>query len=593
MTRIVFRTIVIVMAVLGLIDPGFVASRRKPAPVRLKIIEPAGLDQPDRATTRRQRAGAVAKRLTDALGRSVDFSDRRDPAAVVLIGGAPPDALPSGAIPVSTVALSDAVSPNVRLVRLSEPPAVPLRHAAVIEPEFEAVGMNGKSSAIIVTDGGAVVARTVHRWTKDRERFRARLQYAPPSAGVRLVTVEAQGLDEEHVSDDNLADVALLADDRPLRVLAYEPRPSWNATFVRRALEADSRFRVDSIVRPSRGVLVRSGELRALAARALDDFDVAIVGAPEELREPELEALSTFARERGGGVVFLPDRRPSGPYVDLLPAGGFDEMVVDNPVRLAMDVPTDVRASELLVARRETPMAGALAAVERSGRMSPVALTWTHGVGRMILWGALDAWRYRADPAGGFARFWQATVADLALTAPPPLMVGVSPRVAAPYEPIVVRATMRPTEFIRRPDRLEFPPVGATLVSEAGATQPVRLWPTTEAGVFEGRSTAPAPGRYAVQVTAGSRSGRAPVIAVAATRRAFEEDAEALKLVAQSTGGVAVAADSLGPLEQHLRALAGASEPRQVHPMRSRWWVLTFAACLCAEWALRRRRGLR
>jgi hypothetical protein len=31
---------------------------------------------------------------------------------------------------------------------------------------------------------------------------------------------------------------------------------------------------------------------------------------------------------------------------------------------------------------------------------------------------------------------------------------------------------------------------------------------------------------------------------------------------------------------------------RAVHPMRSPWWVVAFAGLLCAELAIRRKRGL-
>jgi hypothetical protein len=34
-------------------------------------------------------------------------------------------------------------------------------------------------------------------------------------------------------------------------------------------------------------------------------------------------------------------------------------------------------------------------------------------------------------------------------------------------------------------------------------------------------------------------------------------------------------------------------EPRTAYPMRSSLWLVPFVACLCAEWVLRRRQGLR
>ena len=47
--------------------------------------------------------------------------------------------------------------------------------------------------------------------------------------------------------------------------------------------------------------------------------------------------------------------------------------------------------------------------------------------------------------------------------------------------------------------------------------------------------------------------------------------------------------------DARLARLADALEAARVEgrPMRSAWWILPFAACLSAEWWLRRRRGLR
>ena len=594
MTRTALRLVAVAVAVLGLLDPALVVNRTRPTPVSVRIVDAPPQDGGAGVGTRRGRAEAIRTRLTERLRKVADVSGRRPPRAVVLIGGAVPDALPPEGIPVSTVSLSTDVTRNVRLVRIEEPrPAVP-GQAITTVAVFEGVGFNGSTTAFTLSDRGAEVARVEHRWTNDRERFHARLRYAPASAGLHQVTVTAGPLGGEATEDDNAGDVALLVEARPLRVLAYEPRPSWNASFVRRALEADPRFELASLVRSSRGVLVRSGAAPShVPADRLDEFDVVLVGAPEELRATELDALSRFASQRGGGVVFLPDRRPSGPYEDLLPAGRFEEALLENPGPVLAEHSNDMRASEFLVAHGVPPAVDTVAAIERSGTRAPVSVTWTHGAGRMLLWGALDAWRFRADEEGAFARFWQAATADLALAAPRPLDVSVSPRVVAVDEPVTVRATVRATEFAGDGDRIAIPPVGATLVSAAGAEQPVRLWPTTEPGVFEGAATAPTPGSYDVRVTSGGHVGRAPMAVTVAPRRVIVEDAEVMALVPASTGGVAVRADDLTPLDDHLRGLAAAPEPVTVHPLRSIWWVALLTACLSAEWALRRRRGLR
>ncbi len=587
MMPIAFRTVAILIAVLGVLDPPVETSRPRPVVVRFELAVSPGSDAD-------QRAEAVRDRLARELRDLVVTSGARDPDAIVIVGDAPPESLPTERVPMSTVSLATASAPNVRIVRLTDPSPAALRQSIPIDAEFEAIGMSGAASVFTVSDRGAVVARTEHRWMTDRERHRARFVYAPAGPGLHVVRVAAQPLDAERSAGDNAADVALLVDGRPLRVLAFDPRPSWNATFVRRALEADPRFDVESIARSSRGATVRTRNAPpTLAGAALDELDAVIAGAPEDLRPEEVDALSRFARQRGGAVVFLPDRRPSGAYAGLLPAEAFEEVLVETPVRLAGITPAAVRASELLVARATRPSASAVAAVERSGRAATVSVGWTHGAGRMILWGALDAWRYRADDGDGFARFWQAAVADLAVGSPARVSVSATPRVAAVHERIVVRATLRPTEYGAANGRIELPPVRGSLVSADGRARAVRLWPTAEVGVFEGHAGASGAGTHDVVVIAGSQAGRTSVVVTDGPRRPFEPDAEAFRLIAESTGGVHVSEEDVRPLGRHLRELAGATGRTTSRPMRSPWWFLPFASTLSAEWALRRRRGLK
>ena len=169
-------------------------------------------------------------------------------------------------------------------------------------------------------------------------------------------------LDGETTDADNAADLRFVASGRPLRVLVHEPRPSWNATFVRRALELDPSFDVSALVQASKGLEVRSGTPpSALTADALGAFDAVVVGAPEELRPSEVEALQRFARRRGGAVVLVPDRRPSGPYLDLIPAPQFDEVLVENAIELRArgdgiaSIGTRLQASEMAVHRAGVP----------------------------------------------------------------------------------------------------------------------------------------------------------------------------------------------------------------------------------------------
>jgi hypothetical protein len=69
-------------------------------------------------------------------------------------------------------------------------------------------------------------------------------------------------------------------------------------------------------------------------------------------------------------------------------------------------------------------------------------------------------------------------------------------------------------------------------------------------------------------------------------------ESDRVKLIAESTGGIAATADDLSALEAHLASLPAGVGAGVIHPSRSLWFVLAFAALACAEWTLRRRKGL-
>ena len=70
-------------------------------------------------------------------------------------------------------------------------------------------------------------------------------------------------------------------------------------------------------------------------------------------------------------------------------------------------------------------------------------------------------------------------------------------------------------------------------------------------------------------------------------------DPEIAATVAAATGGVVVTSDHLQPLIDRLGAVSRETIVRAGHPFRSPWWGVAFAGLLSAEWAMRRRRGLR
>ena len=155
MTSIVLRAVAIGIAVAGFLDPAFTSAGRAHARVSIVVQDGSTMELPAAGgSSRRASAERVRDRLAKNLG-DYDIQPRltSDAAAVVVIGDRYPDSslapainaetaetaektrsassagseLPSGTpvVSVSTVDVSDEVSPNVRIVRLDAPRDVP------------------------------------------------------------------------------------------------------------------------------------------------------------------------------------------------------------------------------------------------------------------------------------------------------------------------------------------------------------------------------------------------------------------------------------------------------------------------------------
>ncbi|HET7219707.1 MAG TPA: hypothetical protein VFJ02_16740 [Vicinamibacterales bacterium] len=588
---LLLRIAAVALAALGVIDPRLQWSETVPAAVDLRIVS----DHDDTAGA--DAARSAVDRLQRSVGEKVAFNTGAAPAARVLVGGVSTiDPLPIADVSVSTIAVGKPSSPNVRIVAADSPAAAPLGWSARIDATIEAVGMSGRKSVVVLEQQGVALARTEYAWRSDRERTQVEMFYAAPVTGVSRVSLRVLPAEGEAITLDNKVDLRLETVARQLQVLVHEPRPSWATAFVRRALEQSAVFDVAASTGASRGLAVRAGAPPSrLTAGALEAFDLVVAGAPEELTRGEVDALRSFARVRGGAVILVPDRRPSGPYVDLLPTARFEEVLVENPLPLRSPQPGSVRGSEIAIPR-EVGAGRVIASVGQKAAEEPVIVEWTAGAGRVIFAGALDAWRFRAADSDGYARFWEALAATASVASPRKIEVSIDPPIARPGESVAVRARLRRTELIETATRTRTAPLEARIMGADGSTTPIRMWPTADVGVFEGRIVAPAEGRYDVQVASEQTTADDVLITAADVRHAagtLDSSADVAGAIAMSTGGVAVGAEDLAPLERLLASLPQGVTTRAIHPVRSMLYVTAFAALLCAEWTLRRRRGLR
>jgi hypothetical protein len=572
---VALRSIAVAIALAALLDPALVVGRR--APLALEFI--AGSTD---------RAPQIRQRLLAAMKGEVTIVPSGQGEAIVVVDGTVPAEAIRERVTVSIVA--PPPGPNLRVAR-SRPAAHAIPGFEFRLPvEFEARGLAGRTSTVTAAIDGVEVGRVEHTWTS-AARQRVAVPVVVLAPGRHTVRIAAAAFEDESRSEDNAIDVLVVAIDRPLRVAFLERRPSWTAGFLRRILETDPTFEIASVLTPSRGIEVRTSNAPSrVTPAALERFDLIVAGAPEELGDSELRALRTFMADRGGAVLLLPDRTPTGPYTRTIPVAGFDETLLERPARVAAASGGHAfRASELAIPRTRTQALTPLASLA-DGR--PVVASWPIGAGLLMFSGALDAWRFRGDDDAALGSFWRSTLASAAMQAPPPIQVEVADDRGGggTYDHVTVR--VRSTEFVRdAAGSITWPVVSAAASDAPGASSPLRLWPTAEPGVLEGRMPASASGRRLVHVEAGSAQASVSATPSATPGVAADDDENAR--IAAATGGVAVPETELSRLIDHLRSVRPAETPATVRPMRSAWWTLPFAAVLCGEWALRRRRGER
>ena len=601
MTRLTLRVAAIAIALAGLVDPAIIWSGASRPSVAIVLENPA-----------EESAARVRARLVRELQTSYDVTSEitSDAAAAIVIGDGYPVEPVRGDLIVATVTTVDRTAPGVRLVCVDAPREVPAGTTIHVEADVEGIGTAASESQVTVQIAGLDVGRLSHRWSASPERWRAVFDVVPvgdPPFVLRTDVVSAlpsPGLGAGSRTLDDASDHVVDVRHTPLRVQIYEPRPSWAATFVRRALEGDPRFQVAGLSYTSRNISSQTPDQVTLTDPRLDAFDVVIVGGLDRVSAADARSLDHYMRQRGGTVVLLPDQRVGpGPVRDLVGSIDLTERLLERPSRLAASDPAPpIQASELLVISRLGPGAEVIAAITgndpsrasasplapSSGDAAPVVVSLPHGDGRLVISGAMDAWRFRAEDNGAFDRFWRSTIAGLALASPPPIDMQLVPPLLQPNErgEVVVR--------VRSGDPA---PVSASIDGE-----PIRLRPEAEEGLFRGALTASSMEREGfsrastvrVQVGGSSPQSVSRTLLVQQDVRRIAPDTPALSMLAASHRGIDVTPDRLAELVQFVRRTVSPPPTRVVRrPMRSAWWGVPFVACLSAEWFLRRRRGLR
>jgi len=478
------------------------------------------------------------------------------------------------AVADGTMAIGGRPERPVHVVRVP-PPEAPVVIAAAAAPgrtqEMRhadlaiAGGRGGETVDVVVEDRGVEVGRIAHRrtaapidavsvpwWPRDDESRRL---------DVRLGTGAAAAVPAETAAE-------------PLEALVWELRPSWTGTFVRRALEADRRLvvRAASQLGPSR--LARRG----IAGGTLTDADferaraVVVTGAGA-LSSAQAARLERHARD-GGSVIVVLDEPPAGAAAVLMPGP-----VIGRRHELeAVGLGHGLRAAELLgFAAGDGDAVLATWSGAPPGQQAVVVERRT-GRGRLVVSGALDAWRWRED--GGFDGFWRGVVGRAARASSPPLGVswtagGDGGRLQVSSRRAIAEGRWSPVSVVREC---------------GGGREPVAAVAGAIPGTWVAELRPASPGCVVHVASGGLVEDTAmpdpPSVAPAPPWPA------ALDALATVTGGsVSAASDGARDVAARLAGTPRPLVPTRWHPMRAWWWFVPFVAALGTEWWLRRRQG--
>ncbi len=593
--RQVLRVLGVLCVAAAVVDPGCTVNRRP----RLEVVVVGNL--PDAIGTRmigRVAAGAPWADVVDA-SRPVAAADTAPtPAARIVIGDAVPVLRAVRARPAALTVRAD--DPALGLAWVGAPARVVAGLQAAVAVHVDGVPPGSGRVRISLRDESSNLERghlDVDAAAATNGRLQADVPWLATRVGPSRLLVEAayaaasgdgRSLPSEGVAPGVVrpaTPVTVPVDVLPpeLAVAVLEARPAWGARFARLAVADIDRLRLTTEVRTSPGVVVRTASSSADRPTPASDPAVWLVGGVEALTPADVTRLERAARDSGRAVVLLLDGEPgSGPWRRLWPGPTGRMRSAARPIwgHLAGHRWKLREWLEPILSTGVVPLA-----YLDSGSV-PFIAGRALGAGRVVLVGALDAWRWRADADVEFEAGWRAIIQRLAADVPPPVEV-----ISWATGPL---ARTLHVEVRLRPDVASRAGMVVRAITDATGEQPLPLVRLAE-GRWRGAMRIPrvSSPRVDVDVRDGTEVvGQVRTVVDAAPPAApgSWED-----VVRHQAGLGALAADA-SSLPRTLEALRGRLALRAVgpwHPTRTVWFAALALTLLGAEWMLRRLHGER
>ena len=425
MTRKLLRVIAVAIAIAGAIDPVITADRRVKPDV--SVVTAGRLPDPALAD---QVARTLESHFTVVRGASLGA------AAVVSVGSELPPADARRLQPAFAV-FPEPRAPFVAITAADAPPVTQLQARMPVAVRVHTRAAQGRQLTVTLASGGVVVDRLTRDISGNETSEVVELGFIATATGdsTAVVTAEIAG-----AAAPAIVDLATRVIDQRWAVLVFDRRPSWMSTFVRRTIEADPRFVVTSRVSTSRGASISAGRPPEILASlpSLELFQTVITGAPDELTDADVSGLEAFMRQRGGTVVLLLDvASENRPFERLAGVTTWSHAARAEPA--GTPLASEFVTPATLPAWAEPLAPVALTAGKQAGAIAaPAVWQMPVGRGRLIISGALDAWRYRDRDADAFDRFWRSAISGAAQATP-----DSSAQPASPATPTTTAADAR------------------------------------------------------------------------------------------------------------------------------------------------------
>lgn len=583
------RTVALLVAALAVIDPALTSNRGARSEVS---VVPSTVQ--DSALTR-----VVAAKLSRSYTvLPVPFAGS---AASVVVGQRIPANWAQTRGPVFAV-VPDSSRQSVAVTRVDAPRIAAVDARVLVNASVHVSAARGKKLELSLSANGSVVDRKTFPADSVPANGVFPLSFVPAVPGAVTLRVAANVEGASAVSN---ADVVTEVRARKWSVLFFDPRPSWMSTFVRRAVERDTRFAVTSRVVTSTNLSTDAGRPPAALyeAAVMELYDAIVVGAPESIGARDAEGLDRFLRRRGGSVVLLFDENKRGASERFAPVGTFTSTSNGAGIVIS-DANSDsiaLRATEWMwpdqLPAGAQVLASSMQGVPKSGTNNskrPLVWSVSAGAGRVIVSGALDSWKYRDESQSSFEKFWQQTIAEAANAAIAGVEIELPNTPQLPGVLVPIRVTSRTAALAEAQQNGTVSSTMRVQLETASGARLVRMWPTASPGEFRGEFTAPSsPGTFVVSAAADGARDNAPLVVDSEASPAIEPAGEALSAWVAGKGGEVLPESRIDDIERMVDGKVATVERRSVwHPMRSWWWLVPFAAGLSLDWWLRRRRGL-